>query len=56
MPKEYSPLIYNTLLDGFAWQIMKERAVLKSGTARTQVKANAAAERAIKELEVADRA
>jgi len=28
MPKKYIPLIYNTPPDGFAWQIMKERAVL----------------------------
>jgi hypothetical protein len=56
MPKKYLLLIYNTPPDGFAWQIMKERAVVKSGTARTQVEANAAAERVIRELEDADRA
>jgi hypothetical protein len=28
IPKKYIPLIYNTPPDGFAWQIMKERAVL----------------------------
>jgi hypothetical protein len=56
MSKKYIPLIYNTPPEGFAWQIMEERKVLKSGTARTQAEANAAAERATRELEDADRA
>jgi hypothetical protein len=55
MSKKYIPLIYNTPPEGFAWKIMKERKVLKSGTARTQAEANAAAERAARELEDADR-
>jgi hypothetical protein len=50
---EYKKLINNTPPSGFRWQVFEGTKVVKSGTSHSQVEANAAADKAIAELEAA---
>ena len=47
----FRKLINNTPPSGFRWRVFKGTKAVKSGTAKSQVEANAAADRAIAELE-----
>jgi hypothetical protein len=55
MTQKYNTLVHNTPPEGFTWQVVVDRKVLRSGTAKTHIEAIAAAERAAQEFEAEEK-